>query len=139
MRKPIEFKPRKIIHDIDLNNRMNIILDKHKKHIPNGWKFVVVDQIGGNCYYDYSYITIPKWVFYDMCCENYCEYYICHELAHIDNAIRWVKNNKSVYKAHGKEFMKQFKMICPTELQHHELDYKPRSAKAAGITKPKSK
>lgn len=136
----IKFKPRKIVHDVELNERLNTIIKKHKKHIPSGWKIVIVDQRAGHCYYDYSYITIPTWVFNDKRCGvKYFEYYLCHELSHIDNAKRWVNNNRSCYKVHGQEFMEQFKMICPKRLQHHELDYQPRAARAAGISRPKSK
>ena len=54
-------------------------------------------------------------------------YYIANELAHIG----WPGNK------HDAPFMKRFKSICPEDLWHLELNYKPRNAAAAGIRKPK--
>jgi len=89
-----------------------------------GWRFYVVDQTRGQCYAIHKVITIPAWIFRKKTLD-YKIYYICHEMAH---AYDMCKHN------HGHEFMEWFKKICPTEYQHHELGYKPRNARAAGIS-----
>ena len=89
-----------------------------------GWKAFVTACAHGLCSYKLRQITIPLWA--EERSYDYYLYYICHELAHIPNpGIQ-----------HGPDFMKTFRSICPPELQHYELDYKPRLAKAAGIRKP---
>lgn len=88
-----------------------------------GWDFSVVHQTRGFCSYPLKQITIPAWAFEKG--VDYLFYYLSHELAHIFAG----------YQAnHGPEFMKEFKRICPTNLQHFELSYKPKLAAAAGIT-----
>ena len=95
------------------------------------WVFICVDQSRGAAYYDRHVVTIPKWVFLDSR-KNYAYYYTAHEIAHIYNKCIDGNGNQ-----HDKGFYTWFTSICPLELQHHELKYKPRYASAAGIRKPK--
>jgi hypothetical protein len=70
-------------------------------------------------------ITIPLWAHLDDR-EGYEVYYLAHELAHAYGD-GW---------QHNATFYKWFDLICPEEYQHYELEYKPRAAKAAGISMP---
>lgn len=92
--------------------------------LAQGWKFYTVKQSRGRCYGGWrKVITIPTWVI-DRQDLSYRIWYICHEMAHAyDNC----KHN------HGPEFMEWLKKLCPEEHIIHELGYKPRNAKAAGI------
>jgi hypothetical protein len=96
-----------------------------REAIRNGWKFFVVDQRRGRCYYDKGTITIPLWVIQSKKIGQKT-WYISHEIAHI-HAPR---------DGHGQMFMRALKRICPKEFQHYELEYKPRAAIAAGISYP---
>jgi predicted metal-dependent hydrolase len=87
-----------------------------------GWRFFVVTQTRGRCYYDYKVITIPLWVL-ESPAKGKLVWYISHELAHT-----YTQGDK-----HGQRFMTQLKAICPEEFQHWEIEYKPRNAIAAGI------
>lgn len=86
-----------------------------------GWKFWVVNSVRGYCIYAKKEITIPTWAIERGI--DYYNYYLAHELAHI-----FVQD-----EAHGQKFMAEFKRICPPDLQHFELEYKPRNAAIAGI------
>ena len=130
-----KFKPNKIIKDVDKLNTFTSIIDKYGSFIPDDWDFYLVDQVGGNCWYTRSVITIPLWAMVNGEGEGYLEYYICHEIAHIKQAIEYT-NTKKTTRTHGREFMSRFKEVCPQKLWHHELGYNPRMAKACGI-KPK--
>lgn len=68
-------------------------------------------------------ITIPEHAFARG--VEYKTYYIAHELAHF--------YDRNLH-GHGPEFYVWFKDICPPELWHHELPYKPYEARAAAIT-----
>lgn len=89
-----------------------------------GWKFYVVDQQRGRCYYYDKVITIPKWALYSTD-DGYATYYLSHEMAHC----------YTIGDEHGLRFMNKFKEICPAEFHHYELGYKPRNASAAGISR----
>lgn len=86
-----------------------------------GWKFYPVKQQRGRCYYSAKVITIPVWAILKG--PEYAIYYIAHEMAHAYQP----------FQDHNQNFMEQFKKLCPKHLWHHELDYKPRAAIAAGI------
>lgn len=88
-----------------------------------GWDFSVVNQDRGRCHYQLKEITVPAWAFSRGL--DYLFYYLSHELAHIFAGHQ---------AAHGPIFMTEFKKICPTNLQHFELFYKPKLAAAARIT-----
>ncbi len=123
------FRPKKITGY--LPERMCGSVWPHvKKAMSRGWTFYIVSQRRGRCYPKHKVITIPLWVF-GREDKEYAVYYIAHELAHMG----WGDNEAS----HGIEFMQRFKLICPEHLQHYELLYKPRNAKAAGITELKGK
>lgn len=92
----------------------------------SGWSFYVVAQTRGYCDRQSKVITIPLWVLNQSVGEKI--WYISHELAHA--------YTPAMFESHGKEFMAKLQEICPVEHVHFELGYKPRNAKAAGITKP---
>jgi hypothetical protein len=109
-----------------------------------GYKVVVKNVINGHCRTDIQYISIPLWAFDHRPHRvagrlktfqratgketGLARYYLCHEAAH---AI-------TPYNGHGPQFMKVLIKICPPSVIHHECQYKPTAAAAAGI-KPKKK
>ena len=104
----------------------------------HGVRFFLTTQSRGRAYWHHNsknrrVITIPEWVFCGIGSARgkprYEEYYICHELSHIFN---WIEHAREA-DPHGPKFMRQFKLICPPEIQHYELNYKPRNAQAAGV------
>ncbi len=69
-------------------------------------------------------VVVPLWA---TTAPGLFSYYLAHELAH---------HYASCFDGsdvHCRAFMKWFKRICPADLWHHELDYNPREAEAAGI------
>lgn len=100
-----------------------------KAEYKTDYKIYCVSNNRGYCDYERKIILVPLWSFGHKN-KNYWVYYLAHELSH---AINKVMNGQ--VKSHGNEFMEIFKMICPKYLQHYELNYKPRNAKAAGIKK----
>lgn len=92
---------------------------------PPNVEMFCVRQRKGRAYYRARRVTVPLWAFTRPKGEGYGLYYLAHELAHI--AAGPAAN-------HGPEFMRHFKRLCPPEYQHFELGYKPKSAKAAGIS-----
>ena len=89
-----------------------------------GWKFYVVRQNRGRCYYHSQVITIPVWALArDV---DYRNWYVSHEIAH----------TFAIGDGHGKLFMEALMRICPANALYHELGYKPRAASSAGIKKP---
>lgn len=120
-------KPKNI--NIDLAPRLFLncpdsVKSIGKQLISNGWKFYVVDQNRGRCYYNHKIITIPSWAIHKS--VEYKTWYICHEMAHT-----FTKGD-----SHGQKFMAKLIEICPENCVHFELEYKPRNAIAAGITSP---
>ena len=81
-------------------------------------------------------MLIPSWCFCERSVKaeegrratvhGHLIYYVAHELAHL---------YAGKDAAHGPKFMRVFKKLCPRDLQHYELSYKPRNAKAAGISR----
>lgn len=114
----------------EVQQRINALLDKHgwgaKLH---DWTITTspVDKGQGWCRYATKHISIPVWVFDECRGEGYGEYYLLHEIAH---ALAGHEAN------HGPVFMAKLIEICPPELVHYELGYKPGLAAAAGIKKP---
>lgn len=84
-------------------------------------RIFVVDQRRGRAYYTRHCLTVPLWAY--RAGIGYFLYYLAHELAHFF----------SPEAGHGPSFMIWFKKLCPPQYWHHELKYKPRNAKAAGI------
>jgi hypothetical protein len=92
-----------------------------------GWKFYVVSQTRGRCYFNIKTITIPSWVLRaDIKRPGYLAWYCSHEMAHAYAGIA---------AKHGPMFMVWLKVICPSEYQQYELGYKPMHATSAGIVK----
>jgi hypothetical protein len=135
-----ETKPRKRTpqHDRLVNSiAVQLLRDANEfDTYPDDVRIFAVNQVSGAYSSRKKWITIPLWAINDAKKKNveehdYVTYYIAHELAH---AITWVKVGSRVN--HGPEFMKEFKNLCPKRLWHHEIGYKPRNAKAAGISHP---
>lgn len=97
-----------------------------------GWNFYSVDQRVGRCYYRHKIITIPKHAIMHKQI-TYKIWYISHEMAHAFNTFVTVNGAIRVYDSHGPHFMEQLIRICPPDCVKHELGYKPRNAKSAGI------
>lgn len=90
--------------------------------VKDNWRFFVIDQRRGMCYYGQKVITIPMWAAQKGI--DYKTWYLCHEMSH---ALAPRGSN------HGPEFMAMLKEVCPERVIHFELGYKPRNASAAGI------
>ena len=149
-----ESKPRKRVKKMDEDVRLiaEVLLEEAKCDIGDV-KLYAVDQRRGTYNKWKKVIKIPVWIYNEETVErkctnacvknvgNYDVYYIAHELAH---AVIDVMKSKMTYGGlmmlprdngpHGKLFMDTFKMICPKDLWHYELIYKPRNAANAGIS-----
>lgn len=94
--------------------------------IRDNWRIFAVNQSRGYCYFRRKVITIPSLVINkgggELC------WYISHEMSHAFSYISGYQDN------HGPHFMQWLKEICPPEYWHFETSYKPRNAKAAGIS-----
>jgi predicted SprT family Zn-dependent metalloprotease len=135
------FIPNNISNNAALAQRMTEILKS--SHIyphariahEHGVRFFLTTQNSGRAYWHHSsknrrVVTIPEYPFLrESHKPRYGEYYICHELAHIHSWVTYGRNAD----AHGPKFMRAFTKICPPEIQHYELEYKPRNASSAGI------
>lgn len=97
-----------------------------KERVASGWRFYIVDQNRGRCYYNSKTITIPAWAIRRGI--EYKTWYVCHEVAHTTTR----------GDGHGSLFMAELKRICPANCIYFELGYKPRNAAAAGIRKPRA-
>ena len=84
-------------------------------------KVYLVDQCRGRAYIG-RFVTIPLWA--EKKGDDYLLWYIAHEMSHMVSRSR----------LHNFAFYKMFIQICPENLQHHELHYKP-SAIGFGIKK----
>lgn len=93
-----------------------------KELLKQQWQFHLVNQNRGRCYYAGKVITVPAWVTKNT--QSKQTWYISHEMAHAHAG--WQAK-------HGPVFMEQLIRICPVQDIVHELGYKPRNAKAAGI------
>ncbi len=109
-------KPNKLIREIPPTEFKDLSLPRA---IP---KVYLVDQCGGRAYLKKGYVTIPLWA--EKKKKGYILYYIAHELSHI--------LAQTAY--HDWAFYKMFIQICPENLQHYELKYKPTAARF-GISK----
>lgn len=102
----------------------------------DGIKGYIADVARGMSYRDGQF-TVPLWA-YDKTGlgyrkqGGYFKYYVAHELSHQISYKEYDNNN-----GHNENFYKVFMKICPKDIQHFELNYKP-SAKKYGITKPKT-
>lgn len=122
-----EFNPKMINRQLMaqlFTNAPDSVKNHGRKLLADGWRFYVTNQKRGYCWAKHKIITVPA--FAAERSLEYKIYYLCHEMAH---AFDMCKHQ------HGPEFMEWFKTVCPPNLWHHEIDYKPRNAKAAGISK----
>jgi hypothetical protein len=103
----------------------------------SGWRIYVTDTCRGRCSFRSKTITIPRWA-----CDpthhiggrpGYLEWYVAHELAHYLDRQR---KGPGCRLDHGPSFQAALKELCPPHAIHHELGYKPRRARAAGIREP---
>jgi hypothetical protein len=69
-------------------------------------------------------LVIPKWIFSSDCktrpSEEYCIYYIAHELSH-------VCVGEEEEAEHGILFYHYLNKLCPPDLIHWELEYLPEN------------
>lgn len=137
---PKPFKPRSINQSLTRQLFTNLpdsvkqvgltLLNQH------GYRFYVVDQSRGACYWTKRVITIPSWIWNPQSVERthhgaphlkYKCWYICHEMAH---ALEYINSNGKQYdnRPHGPRFMNELRAICPSDCILYELGYKPRNA-----------
>jgi hypothetical protein len=102
--------------------------DTARSLMHNGYRICAVSQRRGYCDYNARIITIPVWVINSTDITEKI-WYIAHELAH---ALSFIRNGRS--DNHGPLFMQTLKEICPPNCIHHEVSYKPRNARNAGIS-----
>jgi hypothetical protein len=96
-------------------------------NIRSGFELYVTDTVCGRCDLENKNITVPVWaVERSRKDTGYAVYYACHEIAHVIAP-------PTKGDVHGAKFQAAFKSICPKEYWHFELEYKPKSASAAGI------
>lgn len=116
-RKPVRVCPEftAVLHQIAAGS------EPVRRLLELGWKIYGVRQYRGHCRASRKQITVPHWA--QSRGPDYVVYYLHHEAAHAYSS-----------GMHSPEFYEQFKRICPPHVQHFELNYKPRTAKAAGIT-----
>lgn len=128
-------KPKQIdsILTIQLQNRMFALADSALKRYyretkRNGWRYYVVCQDRGRCYFAPKIITIPTWVMLGQANArnkaHYWEWYIAHEIAHVYAGIK---------AQHGPVFQHWLISVCPPYALQYETGYKPQSAARAAI------
>jgi hypothetical protein len=126
------FNPKSIVREYMPQIFINVPteLKLHAKSLlDDGWRIYSVDQNRGRCYSQAKLITIPVWVIRDYISDPTKKvWYIAHEISH---AIDRCKHS------HGPEFMEILIRVCPPNAIHHELGYKPRNARSAGIGVPR--
>lgn len=104
----------------------NVALSQYYKELrAQGYKFYVVDQSRGRCYYISKLITIPIWAIKRGI--SYLTWYIAHEMSH---AYAYTMHKD---RGHGPFFQQQLLRICPSEYVHHENGYKPKHLAQAMI------
>ena len=101
--------------------------------LPPGYELLVTDSRCGRHRAATKTCTVPLWAtkanFTGKTDTTFELYYAAHEAAHA-----WVShNNERDSGPHGPNFYKHFKRLCDPALWHHELGYKTREAKRAGI------
>ena len=102
------------------------VLLEYKICQQDNWRFYLVNQSRGRCYYEHKVITIPFFVLRrEETNKGYIDWYVSHEIAHVYND--WKEQ-------HGPRFMATLKRICPPASWHYETSYKKRNAVSAGIS-----
>lgn len=145
----IQKTPRKTLDKYKLKEIFEECPESVKEYarilLSHDWKIKVAKQNNGWCLVRERMIVLPEWLWVPWSKEaarlgaqpGYKVWYIAHELAHaFDFKVNgWNKDRGP----HDEFFMAQLKRICPENVIHYELEYKPRLAKAAGISNPKDK
>jgi len=90
----------------------------------------VTGTVRGRAYKTYQF-TIPLWAYNRG--KDYFTYYTAHELSHI---LVYIKYRGIESRPHGEEFYIIFRQLCPLEVQHYELEFRP-SCKNYGIRENK--
>lgn len=87
----------------------------------------VVRSRRGRASYSNCTATVPLWAWQKG--REFAHYYLSHELAH------HVAHFGSGYRGHGEIFQAALQRLTP--YAYFELGYKPKLAKASGITAPR--
>lgn len=111
-------KPRKLIRLIKRSEYTTLNIPK----VIACFKVYLVDTHRGFSHFRDGFVTVPLWTLSRG--TNYSMYYIAHELSHILRIYKFGGNGQ-----HDKRFYRCFRQICPIDLQHYELKYKPRGAR----------
>ena len=130
---------RKICHELQpkIDSTIKELLSECKtKYSTEGVAGYIADTSRGRAHHDGQF-TVPLWA-YDRRYkgisyhgdEGHFKYYVAHELAH---QLRYIKYGKNT--DHDFRFYEIFMDVCPKDLQHFELNYKPSSSKY-GIKQP---
>lgn len=101
------------------------VIDDYNMELPEGYTAWGTDTVCGYCDSRNKIITIPMWAVRSKRRGRLVQY-VAHEIAHA-----WTEDERG----HGKNFMEYMMILCPEEYWHFETEYKPRLAKAAGISK----
>jgi len=123
-------KLRKIQHHLqaEINAVISELIVNSKEQYDIGEiKGYVSDLARGYSYSNGRQFTVPLWA-YDYKEDGYFTYYVAHELSH------QLSYNHSLKGVHDFIFYEIFMNVCPKELQHFELDFRP-SASKYGISK----
>ena len=123
-------------------SHLSIFRPNLQKMLSEDWKLFVINQQRGFCYHSAKTLCLPEWLSNPKIIqrhierlniipdqeefENYQIWYLAHEISH------YLSGPKA---KHGPIFMENLKSICPSNAIKYELGYKPRNAKAAGISK----
>lgn len=123
---------RKKLCSAEKREMLNLLVEPLRKRMAqlllSDWQIHVTSQQRGFCRYTTKEINIPYWAIQRG--KDYANWYVAHEFAH---AFCFLAGH--VNEQHGSVFMEYLKDLCPAESLHFETSYKPRSAKAAGISK----
>jgi hypothetical protein len=124
-------KPRNI--DYEQSSRLQSRLISIGIRPPEGWEVFVVDAPRGQARANSKTCTVPKWATihdnYKNISPDFELYYAAHEIAH---AYNFEVNGNCA--DHDAAFYGFFKEHCPAYLWHHELNYRKREPKKAGIS-----
>lgn len=102
--------------------------------LPPGYELYVTDSRNGRFRVNSLTCTVPLWAtktdFKNKPNDDFELYYAAHEAAHAWVHYDAIRDSSS----HGPRFYEHFKRLCPANLWHHELGYKTRESKKAGIS-----
>ena len=103
------------------------LYDALNSALNKGWRFYVVEQERGRCYFQQRVITVPIWAIQKGL--DYRTWYLAHELSH------FLASTNGYTGQHGAPFMEELVKICPKNCIHFETTYKGRNASMAGISR----